>query len=73
VISWFQAFVLSNATCTDRYAAATAHLKQMTNKMAESKRLIKEYEKAAQGDPAADPAATAVGGLYKFIHDLGLT
>lgn len=46
----------------------------MTNKMAESKRLIKEYEKAAQGDSAADPAATTarkkemVSQLNAFVN-----
>lgn len=53
---------------------ATTHLKQLTNKMAESKRLIKEYEKAAQADPAVDPAATTarkremVSQLNAFVN-----
>lgn len=46
----------------------------MTNKMAESKRLIKEYEKAAQGDAAADQVATTarkkemVSQLNAFVN-----
>jgi|AntAceMinimDraft_11_1070367.scaffolds.fasta_scaffold41646_1 SNARE protein len=46
----------------------------MTNKMAESKRLIKEFEKAAAADAAADPAATVarkkemVSQLNAFVN-----
>eukprot|EP00227_Mantoniella_beaufortii_P004724 CAMPEP_0197609206 /NCGR_PEP_ID=MMETSP1326-20131121/50701_1 /TAXON_ID=1155430 /ORGANISM="Genus nov. species nov., Strain RCC2288" /LENGTH=154 /DNA_ID=CAMNT_0043177545 /DNA_START=65 /DNA_END=526 /DNA_ORIENTATION=+ len=53
---------------------ATAHLKAMTNKMAESKRLIKEFEKAALEDASMDPSATAarkkdmVVQLNRFVN-----
>ena len=36
-------------------ATATAHVKALTGKMAESKRLIKEYERVSKEDPACDP------------------
>ena len=35
-------------------ATATAHVKALTGKMAESKRLIKEYERVSKEDPACD-------------------
>lgn len=55
-------------------ATATAHLKGMTSKMAESKRLIKEFERVSLEDPAADPAAVAarkkarVQALNAFVN-----
>ena len=47
------------ATLEGDPAAATAHLKAMTSKMAESKRLIKEYERVAVETEGADPDAVA--------------
>ena len=40
-------------------ASATAHVKALTGKMAESKRLIKEYERVSKEDPACDLDAAA--------------
>ena len=40
-------------------ATATAHVKALTGKMAESKRLIKEYERVSKEDPACDLDALA--------------
>ena len=65
---------------SDDAPKATAHLKAMTNKMAESKRLIKEFEKAAAVDESMDPSAAAArkkdmvvqlnrhGALLALVH-----
>ena len=55
-------------------ATATAHVKALTGKMAESKRLIKEYERVSKEDPACDLDALAarkkemVQGLNAFVN-----
>jgi len=55
-------------------ASATAHVKALTGKMAESKRLIKEYERVSKEDPACDLDALAarkkemVQGLNAFVN-----
>ena len=54
------------ATLEGDPAAATAHLKAMTSKMAESKRLIKEYERVAVETEGADPDALALP--LSFLH-----
>jgi SNARE protein len=48
------------ATLEGDPAAASAHLKAMTSKMAESKRLIKEYERVSKETEGADLDAVAV-------------
>ena len=40
-------------------AEATAFVKTLTKKMAESKGLIKEFERVSQEDPSVDPEQTA--------------
>ena len=55
-------------------ATATAHVKALTGKMAESKRLIKEYERVSKEDSACDLDALAarkkemVQGLNAFVN-----